>query len=65
MGGIQTVKAQHFELNALALAKRYSGQIAEGFKSGAGEQCQRGRKLPQPVELVADHLGWCLPSSEW
>lgn len=34
LGGIQTVKAQHFELNSRwRWQERYSGQIAEGFKS--------------------------------
>ena len=34
LGGIQTVKAQHFELNSRwKWQERYSGQIAEGFKS--------------------------------
>ncbi len=43
LGGIQTVKAQHFELNSRwKWQERYSGQIAEGFKgvvlgSSAGE----------------------------
>ena len=33
LGGIQTVKAQHFELNSRwKWQERYSGQIAEGFK---------------------------------
>ena len=33
LGGIQTVKAQHFELNSRwRWLERYSGQIAEGFK---------------------------------
>tara|TARA_B100002051_G_C16665139_1_gene601327 strand:- start:95 stop:1309 length:1215 start_codon:yes stop_codon:yes gene_type:complete len=34
LSGIQTVKAQHFELNSRwRWQERYSGQIAEGFKS--------------------------------
>lgn len=34
LSGIQTVKAQHFELNSRwKWQERYSGQIAEGFKS--------------------------------
>ena len=34
LGGIQTVKAQHFELNSRwRWQERYSGQIGEGFKS--------------------------------
>ncbi len=34
LGGIQTVKAQHFELNSRwRWQERYSNQIAEGFKS--------------------------------
>ncbi len=34
LGGIQTVKAQHFELNSRwRWQERYSGQIAESFKS--------------------------------
>ena len=34
LGGIQTVKAQHFELNSRwRWQERYSGQISEGFKS--------------------------------
>ena len=34
LGGIQTVKAQHFELNSRwRWQERYSGQITEGFKS--------------------------------
>ena len=34
LGGIQTVKAQHFELNSRwKWQERYSGQIQEGFKS--------------------------------
>lgn len=34
LGGIQTVKAQHMELNSRwRWQERYSGQIAEGFKS--------------------------------
>ena len=34
LAGIQTVKAQHFELNSRwRWQERYSGQIAEGFKS--------------------------------
>ena len=34
LGGIQTVKAQHFELTSRwRWQERYSGQIAEGFKS--------------------------------
>ena len=34
LGGIQTVKAQHFELNSRwKWQEKYSGQIAEGFKS--------------------------------
>lgn len=34
LGGIQTVKAQHFELTSRwKWQERYSGQIAEGFKS--------------------------------
>ncbi len=34
LGGIQTVKAQHFELNSRwRWQERYSGQIAEAFKS--------------------------------
>ena len=34
LGGIQTVKAQHFELNSRwRWQEKYSGQISEGFKS--------------------------------
>ena len=34
LSGIQTVKAQHFELNSRwRWQERYSGQIAEAFKS--------------------------------
>ena len=67
LGGIQTVKAQHFELNSRwRWQERYSGQIAESFKSvvlgsSAGEI---GNFLNQLSSLLI-HLGRRLSGCEW
>ena len=65
LGGIQTVKAQHFELNSAGAGRSAtparSQRVSRASYSAA--VLERGQ-LPQPAEFALDHLGGGLPGGE-
>ena len=65
LAGIQTVKAQHIELNSRwKWQEKYSGQIAEGFKSVVlGSSISEIGNFLNQLKLITHNLGRSLSSS--